>query len=497
MKRTLAALSLTFLGVSACNKAENKLASQPKVESSANLQSDDPDTEEFIHAPIIAIEEGGETGLTFPAPAQFEEEPQPPPYNPSLIGEGAAAQEKSDQPPEKWSYPEGSVTLRDQLGMVLGEADFLFIEDVHAFSTNYQFLAHPEVLSIAAANGVETIQLEVLDYGAEAVFGAYFKGDIPLNAAERYFSLYHSEMDNIPFGVNVKVEESIVNLVREAKKQGIRIVAVDNLEGISKAEDYDVEKRFGRLRLDFFMDEFKTMPNLETLSLRELSNEFIRIEEAFFEKYDSEIKKFEEALVAIDNTKTAELMALLEAEDPEKAKAIKSMEGYEDNPSVFMETIFEQLTPETREEYIHKTNDARLSRDPVVAKRIEGGLSKGSKTIVLYGGAHLGRAQGDVDGTIGEERTRTIRIFADSQERRDSGVLEKLASLDFQKYATKRLFDDKVNYSLNIANGAWTDRDGNTQEIALPPNMIAAVDPQAKFFRDQMIRAAQHKLEHK
>ncbi|PCJ99079.1 MAG: hypothetical protein COA45_06450 [Zetaproteobacteria bacterium] len=104
----------------------------------------------------------------------------------------------------------------------------------------------------------------------------------------------------------------------------------------------------------------------------------------------------------------------------------------------------------------------RFDNDPAVAQRMSDARGEG-KLVSVYGAFHFDRQKGDIDASLGEERTATIRINNDG-----NNFMTNLSS-EFDKVQALYGYDmsDTPDVTIDLSEGSWTDKEGNVIKFSI------------------------------
>ncbi len=387
--------------------------------------------------------------------------------------------------------------LEDQLKVAMGKIDYLCLADNHGLPQTYQFLTSPQVMQALADSDVKTIYLEAIDKDDSLMIQAYQQGRIPYDAMAVYLdkTSLTDLFGKIPAGISqMLIRDQIPEIATQAKKHGIKIDVIDYEEGKIPADKINSIHEIQTAYAEFMIKKIEASPNFSDLTPQE-KRSFIHVSEQEFEKEHSSVKKAlesiweEQQIHFTDKVKNIvhqlrKESGISDTEKPTPNQLHKMRE-------IIIETLrrtgeadkfigatselpdgeaLEKLLPA----YLNVANmtklaNDRLKLDPTVAQRIK---SAPGKAVIVYGFAHFGRLEGDIDATLGENKTATLRISNNIQETldRDSFLAKQIEEI------TDIKLDDKYNYTLDISTGKWTDKEGQSTAIEIPQDLKPELD---------------------
>lgn len=318
--------------------------------------------------------------------------------------------------------------LEDRISSVAGSNQYLFFADIHNQTAALDILAQPENMAALRCAGHEVFGSELFHVGQNQIFEAYEQGQISDATMRDYIINSPSNLEG-DMGVtdSRSVMERYFDIVKNAKDAGLEFRGLAAYEGI--------------------MDREEVLPILQNVGEQDLAM-LMAIERApgYLEANTNVRKMFVEQI--------GEQLGLEGAEIAD------------------MQFRFGNVNPGPIEMgYTAEIIEARLQADAVQADAIES-MADGRRMTVLYGGLHMWRTKGDLDTSIGEDRTAVISAFDDSRTFWQDQLPEwqremREAGLDIT-------LENAGDYQFDAKTNTWYDSTTDTNTIVSVPDGMGA-----------------------
>ncbi len=318
-------------------------------------------------------------------------------------------------------------------GVAAGNQYTVIADMDHRTPSAYRVIAHDGALAALSSAGVRHIAVEALDPGQNQIIAAYMRGEVSDRALRHnYTELSVSNLQG-DFGANDShLKTALVDLIQGARRHGITVHGVNGYEGLAPPEiALPIMERAGQTRLNL-MRAMDAAPGYFDMP-RAQQTAFIRQN-----LVDQGIPPNQMGLYLTD-------MGLL----PQQRAPV-------------------MVGNATGDEMI-----ARMEGDSAVASRILN-VTRGERSVVIYGGGHAVRSHGDIDNLL--PNSATIEVYDDRRAYMANvmpAVRRSMESLGLDVEDRVGRPGSRNNFSLDLRTRTWSDDTGGSIRllpIPVPPD---------------------------
>jgi len=338
--------------------------------------------------------------------------------------------------------------LEDRMAAIAGNNQFLFFAERHNDIATLDVLSQPETLRALSAGGHRAIATEIFPVAYNNVFQGYFEGRYSEEAMRFAIENMSSNLSEDMGADAAAFMQRYADIAVEAKSQNMRLYGVGAGEGF-----YDVSGLPDVLAAHESLGQALG----DALEIFDQTEGFADLSK----KQQEEILRRELGERGWDQ---ANIDMTVNALGGEEQSLVDDLN--DDEQMVLLST--------------------RLDQDYLVAGRLdEISREVGGGVTTIYGGFHVwrggtgidrgyGAIGGDLDESLGEDRTSVISVFTDSREFWQEFIPEVKGDL----YEMGIRLENAGDYQIDMKNGRWYDGRTDTNcDITMPPGLQPAAAP--------------------
>ncbi len=358
--------------------------------------------------------------------------------------------------------------LQDQLKGV----DYLFIGDTHTKNTTIAFVARPDVMNAFAASGVTDIDLEMLTPELVRIAELYHDDDISKDTMEFLVTDVFAKESIYKDDIDAKMKD-IASIIDQAKTLNIEISSSNHLFPELSEEEFQIKYAHAVPLIEYQARAIDKVEGFSDLKHLEKAGYYHQFRREFNEKNPDlyaqslTVKQMQEERLSALVKKVEAEMAGLSFSDKARGELEKFLVDLGEKGD-FTLGDFEAMSKEaqqlTQKVFSYSRVKRRLENDPVAAQDIQDERNENGKLVSVYGALHFDRVSGDIDASIKDGKTATIRVYADDELSSLAQRYNQVQSL--YGFDTSQIPDATID----VSKGTWTNASGEKtmMDMTLP-----------------------------